>query len=107
MLYGKSGVPFVCNFKLSDFRGWWSATPKNRGQSKKSGGGSLAVGSYLQRGSAPPPPSPSWGLPYGESSSKADQDRKCTSRVSFVCIWHCLQVHSRQEIYGFRPLNSG
>ena len=40
-------------------------TLKNRGQSKKTEGctgpknkgGSLAVGTYLQRGSAPPPPS--------------------------------------------------
>ena len=47
-----------------DFRGQWSATLKNRGRSKKtqeltalkSGGSSLPVGTYLQRGSAPPPP---------------------------------------------------
>ena len=50
------------------FRGRWSATAKNRGWSPgwskktqgrtalKNGGASLAVGSYLQRGSAPPPP---------------------------------------------------
>ena len=46
-----------------DFRRRWSATPKNRGQSKKteegitlkSRGSSLSFGSYLQRGSAPPP----------------------------------------------------
>ena len=33
----KIGVTFVCNFALRrcDFRGWWSATPKNRGRSKK------------------------------------------------------------------------
>ena len=59
---------FIYNFALRkfDFRGWWSATPKNRGWSKKTqvwtglknGGGSLAVGTYLQRGSAPPPPTP-------------------------------------------------
>ena len=58
-------VTFVYNFALGkfDFRGQWSATPKNRGRSKKmqgrralkTGGASLAVGSYLQRGSAPPP----------------------------------------------------
>ena len=44
-----------------DFRGRWSATPKNRGRSKKnpgrtalkSRGGILAVGGNLQRGSAP------------------------------------------------------
>ena len=57
--------PFVYNLELRkfDFRGQWSATPKNRGRSKKtqgwtgleSEGGSLAVGTYLQRGSAPPP----------------------------------------------------
>ena len=68
MLYGIIGVPFVYNFALRkfDFRGRWSATPKNRGRSKKtqgwiglkSGGGSLAVGTYLQRGSAPSPPPP-------------------------------------------------
>ena len=46
-----------------DFRGRWSATPTNRGQSiktqgrtaLKSGGGSLAMGAYIQRGSAPLP----------------------------------------------------
>ena len=58
-------VSFVLNFALRwyDFRGWWSATIKNRGRSKKtqwqtalkSRGGSLAVGIYLQRGSTPPP----------------------------------------------------
>ena len=66
MLYVKIGVTIVYNFALRkfDFRGWWSPTPKNRGQSKKTQGrtalknwgGSLAVCSYLQRGSAPPPP---------------------------------------------------
>ena len=54
------------NFTLRkfDFRGQLSVTPKNRGRSKKTqgrtalknGGGSLAVGSYLLRVSAPPPP---------------------------------------------------
>ena len=52
-----------------DFRGQLFAAPKNRGQSKrtqgrtvlKNEGGSLAVGSYLQRGSAPPPPLPPTG----------------------------------------------
>ena len=51
---------------MSDFGGRWSATLKNRGWSKKTEGrtrpkcrgGSLAVGTYLQRGSAPPPPPP-------------------------------------------------
>ena len=50
--------------------GRWSATPRNRGQSNKtqgrtalkSGSGSLAVGSYIQRGSAPPPPLGGEGL---------------------------------------------
>ena len=56
-------VTFVYNFALTIFyfRGTWFQTPKNRGRSKKTqgrtalknGGGSLAVGSYLQRGSAP------------------------------------------------------
>ena len=57
MLYGRIGVPFVCDFTLRnyDFRGQWPATPKNRGRSKKRGG-SLAVGSHLQRGNAFPPP---------------------------------------------------
>ena len=64
MLYEISGVSFVCNFAFRrfDFRGRWSATPQNRGWSKKTqgwtglkgSGGSLAVGTYLQRGSAPP-----------------------------------------------------
>ena len=55
MLYGKIGVTFVYNFGLRSFyfRGQWSATLQNRGQSKKTqgqtalknGGGSLAVGS--------------------------------------------------------------
>ena len=52
------------NFALKklDFREWWFQTPKNRVRSKKTqgrtglknGGVSLVVGSYLQRGSAPP-----------------------------------------------------
>ena len=63
MLYGKIGVTIVYNFALRkfDFRGRWSATPQNRGRSKKTqgrtvlknGGGSLAVSTHLQRGSAP------------------------------------------------------
>ena len=52
-----------CCMRNYDFRGRCSATPENRGLSKKTqrwtalkiGGGSLPVGSYLQRGSAPPP----------------------------------------------------
>ena len=40
--------------------GRWSATPKNRGltrgDSPQKWGRGLAVGTYLQRGSAPPPP---------------------------------------------------
>ena len=34
MLYGIIGVTIVCNFALKkyDFRGWWSATLKNRGR---------------------------------------------------------------------------
>ena len=65
MLYGRIRVTIVYSFELKkfDFRGWWSATPKYRGWSKKSygpttlknRGGSLAVGSYFQRGSTPPP----------------------------------------------------
>ena len=51
---------------MSDFGGRWSVTLNNRGPSKKtegrtrpkSKGGSLAVGTYLQRGSAPPSPLP-------------------------------------------------
>ena len=46
-----------------DFRGRWSATPKNRGRSKKTqgrtamknGDGSLAVGSYPKEAVPPPP----------------------------------------------------
>ena len=49
---------------MSDFGGRGSVTLKNRGRSKKtegqtrlkSKGGSLAVGTYFQRGSAPHPP---------------------------------------------------
>ena len=58
-------ITFVDNFVLVmfDFGGRWSMTLKNRGRLKKtqgwtapkSRGGSLAVGTYLQRGSAPPP----------------------------------------------------
>ena len=71
MLYGKIGVTFVYNFALRkfDFREPWSATSKNRGRSKKTqgltalknGGSSLAVSSYLQRGSLPPRLSPAHG----------------------------------------------
>ena len=53
----KIGVTFVHNFTLINFyfRGRWSATPKNKGRSKKTQGrralkngvGSLALGSYL------------------------------------------------------------
>ena len=60
---GKIRVTFVHNFTLKkfDFRGWWLATAKHRRWSMKTqgqralknGGGSLAIGSYLQRGSAP------------------------------------------------------
>ena len=63
---GKIGVSFVYKFALKkfDFRGRWSATAKNRGRSKKTEGQralsnrgvTLAVGSYFQRDSAPPPP---------------------------------------------------
>ena len=40
MLYGKIGVTIVYNFALRkfDIRGRWSATPKNRGRSKKTRG---------------------------------------------------------------------
>ena len=54
MLCATNGVTFVYNFALRkfDFRGQWSATPKNRGRSKttqgpralENGSGSLAVG---------------------------------------------------------------
>ena len=59
-------ISFVGHFvlRMSDFGGRWSVNLKNRGWSKKtegrtrpkSKGGSLAVGTYLQRGSATPPP---------------------------------------------------
>ena len=74
MLHGMIGCTCLYNSALGkfDFRGQWSVSPKNRGQLKKtqgwiglkSGGGSLAAGTYLQRGSAPPPP----GLQDGLSS---------------------------------------
>ena len=40
---------YFCIEKINfDFKGWWSATHKNRGRSKrKSRGGSFAVGTYL------------------------------------------------------------
>ena len=49
----KKLVTFVYNFVLRKFgfRGQFSAPSKNRGRSKKTHG----WGSYLQRGSAPPP----------------------------------------------------
>ena len=63
---GGIGVTSVYNVGLRkyNFRGQWSAPLRNRWWSKKterltvlkSGVGSLAVGSYFQRGSAPPPP---------------------------------------------------
>ena len=66
MLYGKIGVTILYNFALRKvyFRGRLSASPKNRGRSKKTQertalknwGGSLAMGSYIQRGSDPPHP---------------------------------------------------
>ena len=62
-LYGIIGVTFVYDFVLRkcDLKGPYSATSKNRGWAKKnegwiavkSGGGSLTVSSYLQRGSVP------------------------------------------------------
>ena len=63
----KIGVTFVYRFELRkyDFRRRWSATPKNRERSigtthgqtaPKSEGDRLSAGSYLQGGSAPPPP---------------------------------------------------
>ena len=76
----------VYNFALRkfDFRGQWSATTKNRGGSKKTegqralknGGCSLAVGSYLQTGSAPPhwgqflQGCPGWGVVLPWSSER-------------------------------------
>ena len=57
MLYGMIGVPCLYNFALRkfDFRGLWSVTPKNRGWSNITQRqiGSLAVGTYHERGSAP------------------------------------------------------
>ena len=40
MLFGSMGVTFVYNFALRqyDFRGRWSATPKNRGAVKENSG---------------------------------------------------------------------
>ena len=73
MLYGKIGVTILYNFALRkfDFRGRQSATPNNREWSEKTqertalknGGDSLAVSSYLQKSSAPPPrrPEPAMG----------------------------------------------
>ena len=70
MLIGRIKVTFVHNFVLRnyDLKWQWSATQKNRGRSKKiqgqtalkNGSGSLAVGSYLQRGSTP------LGIGYGD-----------------------------------------
>ena len=58
--------------RMFDFRGRWFMTLKNRGAVKKSEGrtasksrgGSLAVGTYLQRGSAPPPGLMQHGMKY-------------------------------------------
>ena len=82
MLYGKIRVTIVYNFALKncDFRGRWFATPKNRGRSKKTqrrtalknGGGSLAVGSYLQRGSAPPPWETTLHVTWEQVEAKVD-----------------------------------
>ena len=55
--------------RIFHFGGRWSVTLKNRGRSKKTDGwgrpktrgSSLAVGTYLERGSAPPPPPPPGG----------------------------------------------
>ena len=67
MLYGKIGVTIVYNFALRkfDFRGWWSATPKIGGRSKKTQGKTALkteavvwqwVGTFKE--AVPPPPSP-------------------------------------------------
>ena len=60
--------PFFIQFCIEKvrFRGQWSVSLKNRGRSKKTqgrtglknGGGSLAVGTHLQRAPPPPPPGP-------------------------------------------------
>ena len=54
MLYGKILVNFVYNSALKkfDYRGRWFQAPKMGGGQRKLRADSLAVGSYLQRGSA-------------------------------------------------------
>ena len=102
MHYENIGIPFVCNFALRKFyfRGRWSATPKNRGRLKKthgltalkSGGSSLAVGSYFQRGSDPPPlPKDS---PGRTKSRKSPRERSQEERSSSP--WHCVSEKCNQ-----------
>ena len=82
MEYGVIGILLGYNFVLRKygFRGRWSATPKNRELSEKtqgwtglkSGSGSLAVGTYLQRGSAPFPRGPG-ALPPTRPALEAEE----------------------------------
>ena len=64
MLYGMIGVPFSYNSALRkfDFRGRWSATPKNQGRSKKTGTvvWQHSVATFKEAVPPPPPPPPPW-----------------------------------------------
>ena len=58
MLYGRIGMTFVFNFasRKYDLRQWWSATPINRGQSKKIQGQTPPLKRHVP--TPPPPPLP-------------------------------------------------
>ena len=76
------------------FRGQWSATLKNRGRSKKtqgwtalkSGGSSLAVGSYLLKEAVPPP----LGLVAG--SCLIAMVMRIKGRPSTVSFTYCVSL---------------
>ena len=73
MLNGGIEVTFIYYFVLRKYDFWeqWSATPQNRKRTAlRSQGGSLAVGSYFQRESPPPPSTGAWTYPRHVSSSR-------------------------------------
>ena len=84
MICERIEVPFVCNFALRkfEFTGGWSATPKNRGRSKKTqgrralkNGGAVVwqwVVTFIEAVPPPPPPPPS-RLPSGTASTDRDK----------------------------------
>ena len=80
MLYGKIGATFIYNFAMRkfDFRGRWSATPKNKGWSKKSQGrtalksGAVVGITTFKEAVPPPPPPPPHGHIYLTSCTHLD-----------------------------------